>query len=290
MGKMFGGGGKGNSASVDYQKQADAEARDREDKRQERLRAGQKSIDEIFGGAPVMGNRKVQKTRQTPNPVHSTMAAISGQSGGMQRVGGSGDQDYMAWVPDSPEPIKGVPAFNTETYEADEQYDTGQRSGGIGDEFYDKYKNAMLAYYEPEVQKQYEDAVKQTDYGFARAGQGQSGARVTEQAKLATDKDLNFGVVRSKADTATAGLKQRVDQEKASALNQLYATEDPEMAANQALSKVRTTMSETPELNPLGDVFKIAAVGGGNFANAYMNPYSQVINPNVKPNAFTVPG
>jgi hypothetical protein len=208
----------------------------------------------------------------------------------MQRVGGSGDQDYMAWVPDSPEPIKGVPAFNTETYEADEQYDTGQRSGGIGDEFYDKYKNAMLAYYEPEVQKQYEDAVKQTDYGFARAGQGQSGARVTEQAKLATDKDLNFGVVRSKADTATAGLKQRVDQEKASALNQLYATEDPEMAANQALSKVRTTMSETPELNPLGDVFKIAAVGGGNFANAYMNPYSQVINPNVKPNAFTVPG
>src|SRR5262249_50281532 len=51
-----------------------------------------------------------------------------------------------------------------------ESYDTGKKKGGIGNDFYNKFKQGMLDYYMPEVAKKYGDAKDELTYRLARAG------------------------------------------------------------------------------------------------------------------------
>lgn len=154
-----------------------------------------------------------------------------------------------------------------------ESYDTGARSGGFGDDFYNKFRQSQLDYYLPDVDRQFGKAKEQLTYDLARAGTSQSSIAGDQLADLIYQNQNNVASVNAKADASTADLRKRVAADKSAAISQLYATEDPTMAANEALSRVRTIQDVSPELNPLGDIFKIAAIGGGNFASTYNDPY-----------------
>jgi hypothetical protein len=144
------------------------------------------------------------------------------------------------------------------------QVPTGQTTGGIGDEFYDKFKQGMLDYYMPQVAEKFGDAQKETLYRLARAGTLKSTMTNDELANL-TKQNLNQeGVVKTQADTAAADLRKRTAQEEQNAVNQLYSTENPDVAANTALASVRNITAETPNLTPLGDIFDIATIGTAN--------------------------
>jgi hypothetical protein len=158
-----------------------------------------------------------------------------------------------------------------ETIPTTVEYDTGVRTGGIGDEFYNKFKQGILDYYMPQVTDQYGDAKNELTYRLARAGTLRSSAATGEVADLAKQNTLNEAKVRSQADTAAADLKSRVASERAKAESQLYATENPEVAANQATAAIRNITAETPELSPLGQIFNIAAIGGANYLKGAMN-------------------
>ena len=92
---------------------------------------------------------------------------------------------------------------------------------------------------------------------------------------------LNKGQIESQIQDSLGGLRRQIAGDKSSLINQLYATENPEMAANEALSRVRTVSQQTPPLSPMGDLFKTATIGlGGALSNAN-NPYNRVTNPGV---------
>ena len=91
-------------------------------------------------------------------------------------------------------------------------------------------------------------------------------------ADLAKQKEDQETDVRKTADTATGALRTRIANEEAKAEAQLYATENPDVAANQALAAVKNISLDTPSISPLGDVFKTALIGGANAHHRLQEP------------------
>jgi hypothetical protein len=146
-----------------------------------------------------------------------------------------------------------------------EQVGTGKRTGGIGDDFYNNFKQGILDFYTPQVARKYSDAQKETTYRLADAGTLRSSTANDLAADLYQQNLTNTADVRSKADTAAGDLRNRVASEEAKAVSQLYATENPDVAANQALHAVTNLTAEKPTNTPLGDIFSLAAIGGAKF-------------------------
>jgi hypothetical protein len=138
----------------------------------------------------------------------------------------------------------------------------------IGDPFYKQYQDSYLGYYSPQVQKQYDDARNDTNFGYARAGTLKSSMAAKSLADLYSKKLDNDAMVRSQADAATGQLRGNVLEAKNAAISQLYATEDPTMATNLASNSIKNLQGQQPKYDPLGELFNTAAVGAAGFINA----------------------
>lgn len=158
-----------------------------------------------------------------------------------------------------------------DTIKYQENYDTGKKTGGIGSDFFNKFKQGILDYYMPDVKTKYGDARDELTYRLARAGTLRSSVAADETADLAKQNMERQAEVRSKADQAAADLKTRTAAEKAKAESQLYATENPDVAANQATAAIRNITAETPTLTPLGEIFDLASIGGAGYLKGAQN-------------------
>jgi len=149
------------------------------------------------------------------------------------------------------------------------------------DAFYNKYKQASLDYTLPQLSTQYNLAKNKLTYDLARAGTLRSSAAVDAAGRLNTQNLTDEAGLRAGADQQAATLRTQIGNEKQQAINQLYATEDPTVAANTATGMVQQGAIATPNLNPLGALFDPIAVGGINAANSYLGNYytSQGLNP-----------
>ena len=146
---------------------------------------------------------------------------------------------------------------------------------------YDKYETGQRNFYMPELEKQYGDAREKAYLAHAGAGTLWSSMRGDTEADIASQNALNRGQIESQIQDSLGGLRRQIAGDKSSLINQLYATENPEMAANEALSRVRTVSQQTPPLSPMGDLFKTATIGlSGALSNAN-NPFNRVTNPGV---------
>lgn len=303
---------KDNSAkkALKWQKQQAAEAAKQEAERQARLKQGTETINALFDGTPVMGERDATydwskfttKTTgggagTTQRPVNPSIIMNGGGKDADRRDGNTpygndqnssynrnakagGGTKFTGTVPEgyTAKKVNGqwvLVGSDGKTYKKGdtvaykEKYDTGAKTGGFGDDFYNKYRDATLAYYEPELAKQYEKARSNLTYDHARAGTLQSSMAGENLADLLYQNTNNTAMIRSKADAATGQLKTSVAGQKAAALGQLYATEDPGIAANVATNSVRNLQSTTPEFEPMGQLFNNAVVGATNYAGAY---------------------
>jgi len=146
---------------------------------------------------------------------------------------------------------------------------------------FDTYESGQRDYYMPELQKQYGDARKKAYLAHAGAGTLWSSARGDTEADLANQNTLNKGQIESQIQDSLGGLRRQIAGDKSSLINQLYATENPEMAANEALARTKTISQQTPALSPMGDLFKLAAIGVGNTFASANDPYNRVRNPGV---------
>lgn len=163
--------------------------------------------------------------------------------------------------------------YDTDTARIDQLKQTVQNNAGKGaygvsgnttpwvDNLADTYLKAYNDYYMPQLDKQYEDANKNLTYDLARAGLLRSSAAADTQSDLARQNAENTAMVKSQGDQGVAALKQKINSAKQDAINQLYATENPDVAANQAMSSIRTIQNTQPDYSPLGDMFKSAIVG-----------------------------
>lgn len=152
-----------------------------------------------------------------------------------------------------------------------EQYDTGGRTGGIGENFYNSFRDKMVNYYMPQVAEQYKEAKDETTFKHARAGTLRSTAAGDSAAKLQRQNLERQGEVRSKADIAAGDLRNRVAKERAAAEAQLYATENPDVAANSALAAISNISAEQPTLSPLAALFEPLAIGTANYMTGAQN-------------------
>jgi len=164
--------------------------------------------------------------------------------------------------------------------EWDETYDTGQKKDRFQD-LYDRYESGQRNFYMPELQKQYGDARKKAYLAHAGAGTLWSSSRGDTEADIASQNALNQGQIESQIQDSLGGLRRQIASDKSSLINQLYATENPTMAANEALARTKTISQQTPPLSPMGDLFKIAAIGLGNAFGQANDPFNRVRNQGV---------
>ena len=136
-------------------------------------------------------------------------------------------------------------------------------NANFGDEFYNKYHDATLNYSLPQLQSQFSDVKRTTEADLTRAGLLRSGAAGYVQGKLAEQQGVNEAALRTKADTDTAALRNSIAAQQQQAYNQLYATEDPTVAANTAANSVANAQLQQPVATALGDMFKPLAIGLG---------------------------
>lgn len=151
-------------------------------------------------------------------------------------------------------------------------------NSAFGDEFYNKYRQSIMDYYTPQAQDQYNTARSKLGYALARAGQLDSSVATMDIADLAKQDAVNRAQIASGADTQTGALRTTIQQDEQSALNQLYSTEDPSVAANTAQNMIANANLTKPLLNPAGALFTPISVGVGNAISGFTNP-TAYINP-----------
>ncbi|MEY9428126.1 hypothetical protein ABH975_003441 [Bradyrhizobium ottawaense] len=141
----------------------------------------------------------------------------------------------------------------------------------FGDAFYNKYNKASLDYTLPQLDTQYGKAKRDMTYDLARAGTLRSTAAGEAQGYLENEKAVNEAALRVKADTDTASLRQSIASQQQQAYNQLYATEDPAVAANAATHAVANAQIQQPNISPLGDLFKPLIIGATSGLGSYVS-------------------
>ena len=154
----------------------------------------------------------------------------------------------------------------------------GTSTSPFSDDFYNNYNQSILDYYLPQEGQQYDTARSGLSYSLARAGQLNSSVAGMDVSNLASQDAINRAQIASGADTQTAGLRSTIQNDEQTALNQLYSTEDPSVAANTAQNMVANANLTKPLLNPAGALFAPITVGVGNALSGFTNPLAY-INP-----------
>jgi hypothetical protein len=300
-----------NSEAVDFEKEQAAEADQKEADRQARLTQGQQLIDQIFSGSPVMGTTTSNFDWSTFNPaspiVGGTPSGVpagytavrvptttSGKTtvspavaaGGPQGVSGggrgvaapsatsnlTGGAGGSAWgLQDASGKIykQGDPLSLTSTY------DTGQKTGGFDDAFYNDYKQKVLDYYQPDEQRQYDAAQRDLKYSLARAGTLQSSTAADKQGELAYNDALQKANIVANANSQEGQLQSQIQSNKQSLINQLYSTEDPTLTANLAESSAAASRLQDPTLTPAASLFTPALTTVGSAVQGLLYPSGQ---------------
>jgi hypothetical protein len=292
-------GGKGSSTSnnqmVQMQQEQAAQARQKETERAARLKSGSDYINSLFDGTPS-GAKTLDLSGLASTPANSVGGGVAGSRLGSNSKGGTYSTDgrgsyaladgYTVGQTADDGSGAGYGVYDAQGNLVSQAHTlddlskqkivyggdpNGPRTGGFGDDFYNKFRQANLDYYMPELDRQFSDAKSNLNFGLARSGQLRSSTANQSLADLTYQKDVNSAQMTAQADSATAGLRNEVQANKSAAINQLYSTEDPTLAANTATSLVKNTELTQPQLNPIGQLFAPIAIGMGAGMQGYSN-------------------
>jgi hypothetical protein len=146
-------------------------------------------------------------------------------------------------------------------------------NANFNDDFYNKYGHAITDYQMPQLDTQFSTAKRKLTADLARSGNLLSSDAVRASGLQANEYEAGKNAIQASADQQTGALRQNTAAQKQSAINQLYATEDPTIAANTAASSVQQAQIATPNLQPLSAMFTPIAVGGISGLNSYLNTF-----------------
>jgi hypothetical protein len=315
MGGKGGGAVATNNQMVAMQQQQAAEAAQANVQTQARLKQGVKEITQQFSGTPT-GARQLDLSSipgtPTSNPQSDAYNAMlaeyyasQGMSADIPSAASGTLSDGYTWkgLPST----GGAPSYGifdpqnnlvTDATSLDDLSkakiyiggDPSQTTGGFDQGFYDKFRNAITSYYLPQEDQQYQDARSALSYSLARAGALGSSTEATDVAKLAQEDTIAQANIQSQADQQTGNLRTTIANDEQSALNQLYSTEDPTVAANTAENMVANADLTKPVMSPLTGLFNTISVGVGNALTGFMNPYAYINTGAQGMSAGTTPG
>jgi hypothetical protein len=244
-------GGKSDSTNrelVDMQKAEAANAEAKEKARQARLKYGRDMIEATFNGGTVAGV-PTTATRDVWKPSSPIFNMAAGVFGGNK--GTTAKKPTGSWV--------------KEAYEVPGQ---SQTMGGIGQDFYENYRQSLEGFYKPDIENQFTEARSQNLFDLARKGLLRSSVSADRAGDLVRDKSAADARVASEIEGQVTGLKGDVNAAKQKAYGLLTSTEDPTTAANTALTEVNAIQTRKPQFSALGDLFASALNSYSTFRNA----------------------
>ena len=304
----MGGSDGGNDEIIEHQKKEAKKAEILERERQNVLQSGRDRIMAMFseGGGNYMTPEKYETTKVTKQvPVGGSYggsyggSSYSGGNTGISPSAGSEgygyDPGYMGYGAQY-----GMGNQRTTNYagggsgNSAQQYKTvtekkkdwvpGEEKSvsGIGQDFYDGFKNSILDYYNPEVNRQFKEAQEANLFDLARRGMLRSSVAADHAAEAVRERADAESRVGANAEQQTAGLRGDIANAQQSALSLLQQTEDPTAAANAAATEVNAIQSQAPNFDPLGDLFSAAARSFAGFQQAQntKNAYQKALGGN----------
>jgi hypothetical protein len=177
----------------------------------------------------------------------------------------------MVWAVKGPD---GKIHYQGDQFSYTTQQDTGKKTGGFGDDFFGGYKQKYLDLYNPEETRQFDTASRDLNYNLARSGLGRSSVAADKLGELAYQHALNQAQIVSDASTAEAGLRESIDAQKKAAIDQLYGTEDPSLAANLAQHSADASRLKDPTLTPGASFFAPILSAVGSYTGNQFSPYN----------------
>jgi hypothetical protein len=200
-------------------------------------------------------------------------------------------------------------AAKAEQKEADRKYRLEQGMANIKSVFHgadgqqdpfapikDNYKTNLMQLHSANLNKTYNKALDEALFATARAGQRGSttardvmadiGGRKYEQQADGTYRAIDYGQygeaknkVTSDIDKSLGDLNTQIQSAEDASENQLYMTEDPGQAQNEA-AKLAGNIPAVPQYNSLGDLFKPLVMGATGFYSGYQgqNDFNQAFS------------
>lgn len=142
------------------------------------------------------------------------------------------------------------------------------------DSFYNKRAQDFQDFARPDVSRQYKDAQSGILYGLARSGNLASSERARQLGIVNRERDFANMMVADKAKEYANQARANVEQNRTDLINQVQATGDANLAANQAQMRA-ASIRPNPAFEGLGSLFNTS---GSIIKNAkqteYYNPYA----------------
>ena len=148
--------------------------------------------------------------------------------------------------------------------------------------YFQKYQQAYLDNYNPELDRQFGLAKQDVGYDLARRGVTNStGGQKTFGDLVTTYGNQRQGIADA-ATGATNKLRSDIDNQKSTLYAQNSASADPSLAAISAVSSANS-LGTAPQYSPLGNVFAGLINGGSAYLNGANNRlpagYGQLLAP-----------
>lgn len=150
--------------------------------------------------------------------------------------------------------------------------------GEFDDSFYSKRSQDYKDFSAPDVARQYKDAQSGILYGLARSGNLASSERARQLGVVNRERDLANMRVTDKATEYANQARSNVEQNRTDLINQVQATGDANLAANQAQMRA-ASIRPSPAFEGLGSLFNTSgAIVNKAKQIEYYNPYAPGTN------------
>lgn len=182
--------------------------------------------------------------------------------------------------------VKSDPSANMEMREHSRQNDIGLGKIGIdkaftkfGDQYYNGYKSDYSGYYDPQLDRQYKEAVGKTTAALADRGVLDSSVGANNFGDLARQNaEAKTNIANEGLDAANK-LRGTVENAKSSLYSLNEASADPQAINAQAIGQA-TSLVAPPQYSPLGQVFASALNSVSAYQQAKQNaPTAQYKTP-----------
>lgn len=238
-GRRFKGGGKGGSSDYADQQRAD------EEERQANIRSGTDRINTVFNGV---------STGIDPATAYDPNATYYNAAGEVYRPSGAVKGNFAVGGSDAE---LGNPM---DLLRKGQLFTQKQTEGGFNDDFYNQRRQAYLDFANPQLEQQYQDAVKKLTFALADNGLLDSSVRADRQGKLQEDYDTQRQGIADKALDYENQARNQVEQARQNLISTLNVTGDATGAA-QAATTQAANLTQAPAFDPLSSLFEDATAG-----------------------------
>lgn len=132
----------------------------------------------------------------------------------------------------------------------------------FNDPYFDNYRQEYMAYYQPQLDRQFQDAKRKAVLGLHRTGNLSSSAGAGKLGELTRAYNDNRTMLANNALSAVNDLRGRIEESRNNLYSQNRSAADPSAAASQAAAQAGY-LGAPPTFSPLGQLF-------GNFTNMAM--------------------